>query len=111
MTDTGRIFIEPIIIITEPKLAKVIASVAIILRASLELATIRAGDFGSGGDTRSSGRVLYRTAGCGVEGGRAGSYPQHQDSMISIFFLKNIIQVQILLLKILRDRNLCINLI
>ena len=78
MADTGRIFIEPIIIITEPKLAKVIASVAIILRASLELATIRAGDFGAGGDTRSSGRVVYRTAGCGVEGGRAGSYPQHR---------------------------------
>ena len=69
--------IEPIIIITEPKLAKVIASVTIILRASLELATIRAGDFGAGGGTRSSGRVVYRTAGCGVEGGRAGSYPQH----------------------------------
>ena len=76
MADTGHIFIEPIIIITEPKLAKVIASVAIILRASLELATIRAGDFGAGGGTRSSGRVVYRTAGCGVEGGRAGSYPQ-----------------------------------
>ena len=35
MADTGLIFIESIIIITEPKLAKVIASVAIILRTSL----------------------------------------------------------------------------
>ena len=83
MADTGRIFIEPNIIMVETKLAKVIASIAIKLRASLELATIRAGDFGAGGDNRSSGRVVSRTAGCEVEGGRGGSYPQHISNYIN----------------------------